>query len=160
MQGDVLELATLDLHNKAVAAVNDCSQKIAKYFREDLLPIQHKILWQRVLRGDGCVFNRGVVVFDTLRWRTLQLTETIEDLVDAFVDSKAKLWSSGISQPPFLLALAGRYEQLPVSWNVRGLGPVWKSTSELGYPEHDCGDLREPPRHRADMRPKFEFHTV
>jgi lipopolysaccharide biosynthesis glycosyltransferase len=120
--GDVLELATLDLHNKAVAAVNDCSQKIAKYFDEKLLPIQHKILWQRVLRGDGCVFNRGVVVFDTLRWRTLQLTETIEDLVDAFVDSKAKLWSSGISQPPFLLALAGRYEQLPVTWNVRGLG--------------------------------------
>ena len=47
-----------------------------------------------------CVQSR-VVVFDTLRWRTLQLTETIEDLVDAFVDSKAKLWSSGISQPPF-----------------------------------------------------------
>ena len=130
VQGDVLELATLDLHNKAVAAVNDCSQKIAKYFDEKLLPIQHKILWQRVLRGDGCVFNRGVVVFDTLRWRTLQLTETIEDLVDAFVDSKAQLWSSGISQPPFLLALAGRYEQLPVSWNVRGLGrfyTVWNS---------------------------------
>ena len=71
-------------------------------------------------------------MFDTLRWRTLQLTETIEDLVDAFVDSKAKLWSSGISQPPFLLALAGRYEQLPVTWNVRGLGrfyTVWKSNS-------------------------------
>ena len=27
---------------------------------------------------------------------------------------------------------------------------VWKSTSELGYPENYCGDLREPPRHRAD----------
>ncbi len=26
---------------------------------------------------------------------------------------------------------------------------VWKSTSELGYPENYCGDLREPPRHRA-----------
>ena len=28
--------------------------------------------------------------------------------------------------------------------------PVWKSTSELGYPEKYCVDLREPPRHRAD----------
>jgi len=28
--------------------------------------------------------------------------------------------------------------------------PVWKSTSELGYPENYCKDLREPPRHRGD----------
>ena len=27
---------------------------------------------------------------------------------------------------------------------------VWKSTSELGYPEKYFVDLREPPRHRAD----------
>jgi WD40 repeat-containing protein SMU1 len=27
---------------------------------------------------------------------------------------------------------------------------VWKSTSELGYPENYCEDLREPPRHRGD----------
>ena len=27
---------------------------------------------------------------------------------------------------------------------------VWKSTSELGYPENYCGDLRGHPRHRAD----------
>ena len=48
--------------------------------------------------------------------------------------------------------------------------PVWKSTSELGYPEDVAGDLRGPPRHRADAatearrvdgvrRPKFDFHT-
>ena len=41
---------------------------------------------------------------------------------------------------------------------------MWKSTSELGYPEKYCVDLREP-RHRADAatesvgRPKFDFHT-
>jgi len=38
---------------------------------------------------------------------------------------------------------------------VRGQAPatspaVWKSTSELGYPEKYCVDLRESPRHRAD----------
>ena len=33
---------------------------------------------------------------------------------------------------------------------VQRAGPVWKSTSELGYPEKHCVDLREPPRHRAD----------
>ena len=33
---------------------------------------------------------------------------------------------------------------------VQRAGPVWKSTSELGYPEKYCVDLREPPRHGAD----------
>ena len=33
---------------------------------------------------------------------------------------------------------------------VRPLTAVWKSTSELGYPENYCGDLREPPRHPVD----------
>ena len=32
-------------------------------------------------------------------------------------------------------------------------GAVWKSTSELGYPENYSGDLCEPPRHRADAVP-------
>ena len=30
------------------------------------------------------------------------------------------------------------------------LNAVRKSTSELGYPENHCGDLRQPERHRAD----------
>ena len=33
---------------------------------------------------------------------------------------------------------------------VTASATVWKPTSELGYPENYCGDLREPPRHRAD----------
>ena len=46
---------------------------------------------------------------------------------------------------------------------------VWKSTSEIGYPDKYCVYLREPPRHRADAAtearrvvgvgcPKFDFH--
>ena len=53
-----------------------------------------------------------------------------EDLVDAFVSTRAKLWRGGISQPPFLLTLAGRYLKLGVEWNVRGLGRL-----ELGRAE-------------------------
>ena len=34
--------------------------------------------------------------------------------------------------------------------DVSRFAAVWKSISELGYPENYCGDLREPPRHRAD----------
>jgi len=47
---------------------------------------------------------------------------------------------------------------------------VWKSTSELGFPENYSEDLREPPRHRADEvaettsrrslgAPELDFHT-
>ena len=32
-----------------------------------------------------------------------------------------------------------------------GCSPVWKSTSELGYPEKYCVDLGEPPRYRTDV---------
>ena len=37
-------------------------------------------------------------------------------------------------------------------WKAYGVASiaVWKSTSELGYPENYCGDLCDPPRHRAD----------
>ena len=39
----------------------------------------------------------------------------------------------------------------PLEWRrFLTVGTVWKSTSELGYPEKCCMDLREPPRHRAD----------
>ena len=42
--------------------------------------------------------------------------------VELFVKTKGRLFHSGVSQPPFLLALAGRYHKLPLAWNVRGLG--------------------------------------
>ena len=44
--------------------------------------------------------------------------------------------------PVWLFRQAGRHMQ--------EYGAVWKSTSELGYPENYCGGLRDPPRHRAD----------
>ena len=37
--------------------------------------------------------------------------------------------------------------------SMKSFRSVWKSTSELGYPEIYCRDLREPPRHRADAVP-------
>lgn len=32
------------------------------------------------------------------------------------------LWRAGVSQPPFLMALAGKYEDIGAQFNVRGLG--------------------------------------
>lgn len=169
--GDVQDLASIDLNGRAVAAVRDCSQKISKYVDVELLleVKAHKALWHRVARGDGCVFNRGVVVFDTHKWRALQLTETIEELVDAFVASGARLWTAGVSQPPFLLALAGRYAQLPVTWNVRGLGRLDLGRNEWRKIKREAGrfgvDASQYERHLAPAGPFSErvypfFHPV
>ena len=136
-------LAEMDLGGRAVAAVEDCSQRLAKYVNFALL---ERTLARRdigalgrsrfagptaAVTNDTCVFNRGVVLFDPARWRALRLTETIEALVDAYVKSKARLWRGGVSQPPFLLALGGRYAKLGLEWNVRGLGRVDMSYVEF-----------------------------
>ena len=60
-----------------------------------------------------CVFNRGVVLIDPERWRTLGLTLAIESLVEAYVKCGARLWRGGVSQPPFLLG---------AGWSVREIG--------------------------------------
>ena len=85
------------------------------------------------MHNGTCVFNRGVVLFDPRRWRELGLTRTIEELVSAYVKSHARLWRGGVSQPPFLLALGGRYAKLPLEWNVRGLGRV-----DMSYVEYEA----------------------
>ena len=142
VEADVTMLRSLDMGGAPAAAVEDCTQKVHKYVNYELLEEKdhHKLggekHWSRFGLSDAaysnetCVFNRGVVLFDSARWRELRLTETIEDLVDAFVSTRAKLWRGGISQPPFLLTLAGRYLKLGVEWNVRGLGRL-----ELGRAE-------------------------
>jgi len=86
---------------------------------------------QQLVDEDTCVFNRGVVLFEAKRWRDLSLSALIEALVFSYVKSKAKLWRGGVSQPPFLIALAGRYKKLPLEWNVRGLGRVDLGRNEL-----------------------------
>ena len=178
VEGDVGELARLDLGGAPAAAVEDCTQKVFKYINYDLL--QRYDYAGRKDRGDGtlhwsrfgferdaysnetCVFNRGVVLFDCPRWRELRLTETIEDLVDAFVSSRAKLWRGGISQPPFLLALAGRYFKLDMEWNVRGLGRMdlgrneWLSLAAFAKERYGT----EPASFERHMAPSGPFkHT-
>lgn len=128
---------------KAVAAVEDCSQRLAKYVNFVLLArfLKHKKIAglshdrffgaTPIVDQDACVFNRGVVLFDTARWKELRLTSTIEELVTTYVKSRMRLWRGGVSQPPFLIALAGRYKKLPLEWNVRGVGRVDLSATEL-----------------------------
>ena len=90
-----------------------------------------------------CVFNRGVLVLNRDVWLREHFAEHIERHVIDFVHSRGALFRSGVSQPPFLLALATQYFKLPGEWNVRGLGrdaiggPEWHviaSQTRLAYP--------------------------
>ncbi|KAH8045422.1 hypothetical protein JL720_16701 [Aureococcus anophagefferens] len=72
--------------------------------------------------NDTCVFNRGVLLLNGEIWRRERMAERIERLVVDFVHSKGALFRAGVSQPPFLLALANHYFKLGQEWNVRGLG--------------------------------------
>ena len=139
VRGDVDELARMDLGGKPAAAVEDCSQVLRKYIDFPLAEAYRAATARRVggraCAGDGCepmpretpgnatcVFNRGVVLFEGRAWRAQRLAERIERLVVDFVHSKGALFRAGVSQPPFLLALAENYHKLDGAWNVRGLG--------------------------------------
>lgn len=146
VQRDVVKtLEHFDLKGKAVAAVEDCSQRFEKYVNFQLLD---RHLTRRniggltanyAFNGTTCVFNRGVVLIDPKQWREMGLTLAIEELVVAYVNSRARLWRGGVSQPPFLLALGGRYQKLDLRYNVRGLGRV-----DMGLAEYESAQNALP----------------
>ncbi|KAJ8613414.1 hypothetical protein CTAYLR_002277 [Chrysophaeum taylorii] len=115
--------------------------------------------------NDTCVFNRGVLLLNRDVWLRDRLAEHIERHVIDFVHARGALFRSGVSQPPFLLALATNYERLDGEWNVRGLGrdaigiPEWHdiaAETRRSYPgfvdfEHDLlGYMRIVAKSRRD----------
>jgi len=120
------ELASSDLGGKPAAVAEDCSQRLGKYVDLDRMKkknISKELSLTLLAKKKTCVINRGVVLIDTVQWSALNITGAIEALVLAHLSKRAgPLWRSGVSQPPFLLALAGRYHDLGAEFNVRGLG--------------------------------------
>ena len=141
VQADVTDLIGQCCGSRfAVAAVEDCSQRVDTYVsrvalqnmlnRPHLYALQ-KIHFSKVTQLEAtlhkvCVFNRGVLVLDFAIWRRLQITEEIEEWMRLFAQTldtrESLLYSYGVSQPPFLLTLYNRYVALERTWNVRGLG--------------------------------------
>ena len=172
VRGDVHELAQMNLDAKPAAAVEDCTQVLRKYIDFPLAEAYRAAAYRRVQavtgdcaigRGDGprpatceplprsmpandtCVFNRGVLLLNGEIWRRERMAERIERLVVDFVHSKGALFRAGVSQPPFLLALANHYFKLGQEWNVRGLGrdaigePEWLNIAgamRASYPKY------------------------
>jgi len=119
------ELSGLDLGGQPAGVAEDCSQRLGKYVDVDRLKrkgVAAELPLQLHAAKKACVVNRGVVLIDTLRWAEGNITGAIESLVRVHLSKRGPLWRSGVSQPPFLLALAGRYRDLGAEYNVRGLG--------------------------------------
>jgi len=51
--------------------------------------------------------------------------------MELYRSSKKDLYKFGLSQPPWLLAVRGRYQRLGPEWNCRGLGREFLDAQEL-----------------------------
>eukprot|EP00931_Biecheleriopsis_adriatica_P102405 TRINITY_DN77382_c0_g1_i1.p1 TRINITY_DN77382_c0_g1~~TRINITY_DN77382_c0_g1_i1.p1 ORF type:complete len:532 (+),score=112.39 TRINITY_DN77382_c0_g1_i1:141-1736(+) len=129
LEGDIEDLSRVDLGGKPVAAVEDCSQQFDLYI--DFKELK-KLGFEKAGVGEkDCVFNRGVFVMDVEQWRNLKITPEIERWMTRYRESKKDLYKYGLSQPPWLLALHGRYKRLGAEWNCRGLGREFLNSKEL-----------------------------
>lgn len=130
------ELATgrLDLKGRPAAGAKDCSQNIGKYVNFEKMKkhdVASRLPLQLKAKPSSCVINRGVVLVDTAAWSQSNITRAIELLVARHLSRDGPFWKSGVSQPPFLLAVSGRFLDLGVEWNVRGLGRANISPDEV-----------------------------
>lgn len=133
--GDLSKLLTFDLGEAPMAGVEDCSQKMVRYFRDKE---EVKGRYPNIPKTffDACVINRGVVLINTRAWKKLNMTGKILQILTENLEDP--LWHSGVSQPPFLLALASHpFKRLPQEYNVRGLGRKGISYTEFSMMEND-----------------------
>eukprot|EP00930_Biecheleria_cincta_P013197 TRINITY_DN11897_c0_g4_i1.p1 TRINITY_DN11897_c0_g4~~TRINITY_DN11897_c0_g4_i1.p1 ORF type:complete len:507 (+),score=85.03 TRINITY_DN11897_c0_g4_i1:116-1636(+) len=131
-----VELMSADLGGQPAAVAEDCSQRMGKYVDLDRLKrkgIQREVTLELHASKKTCVVNRGVVLIDVARWSSANVTGAIEALVAAHLSSRGPLWRAGVSQPPFLISIAGRYHNLGAEYNVRGLGRGDIAPEEVDY---------------------------
>lgn len=129
------ELQGLHLGGRPVGVAKDCSQKVGKYL--DLAKLKKSGVLNGLplslkMKPEACVVNRGVMLVDVTAWAEARLTEAIELLVAGHL-RHGPFWTSGVSQPPFLLVASGRYHDLGFEFNVRGLGRNDIAPDEVAY---------------------------
>merc|ERR1740130_858397 len=70
-------------------------------------------------------------------WRKLKMAQEIEVWMKRYTESKQDLYKYGMSQPPWLLTVRGRYRRLSLAWNCRGLGREFIGPKELARLKKD-----------------------
>lgn len=153
--GDLGKLFDMDLKGKPCAAVPYCNQRLKHYINFDVL---HELGYTGI-DPDSCIANRGLVLIDVQVWGKLKITESIEQYLDAYRTADKDLWVSGMSQPPWLLAMNGNYERLADDWNCNSLGrnSMDKVEAEhlrsLGFTNDMLRTLRVEEGYRGSLSP-------
>lgn len=130
------ELSEWSMQGRPVGGARDCSQRVGKYIyfhKLEELNIGDRLPLPLQAKREDCVVNRGVVLVDNKAWAKTNMTGMIETLVQIHLSEDGPLWHSGVSQPPFLLAIAGRYVNMGWQFNVRGLGRTDSSVLEVRH---------------------------
>jgi len=115
--GDLAELHDQDLDDQPCAAVPYCELRLEQY-------VDFKVLADLNLPKidpKACTANRGLMVINLPVWRRLHITRSIEQWLQRYADLDKPLWAGAMSQPPWLLALNGKYFHLRKEWNCDGL---------------------------------------
>lgn len=115
--GDLAALHDQELDDLPCAAVPYCHQRLEDYVDFKLLAS----LDITDIDPKTCIANRGLMVVNLRVWQDMRITEMIEQWLQRFGDLENPLWSGGMSQPPWLLALNGKYLHLGQEWNCNGL---------------------------------------
>lgn len=126
--GDLAALHDQDLDDLPCAAVPYCYQRLENYVDFKLLAS----LDIADIDPKTCIANRGLMVINLRVWQDMRITETIEQWLQRFADLEKPLWVGGMSQPPWLLALNGKYLHLGQEWNCNGLAREAMDKNEVG----------------------------
>ncbi|CAE7583386.1 GATL4 [Symbiodinium natans] len=106
--GDLAQLFDMNMHGKVCAAVPYCHQQLKTYINFEVL---HSLGYEGI-DPDSCIANRGLLLVDVVAWKSMKITESIENWLDVYRSSEIDLWVGGMSQPPWLLAMNGNYTRL------------------------------------------------
>ena len=132
--------------------------------RDTLAPKNATNAWQyfiRATRPDVVAENKDLSSGEVMkelkeRWKGLDDAERQPFLDEAAKDKErfheemaAYKGPCDADDAPWIPAVANSSNPLQSKIKTVTRGSVWKSTSELGYPENYYGDLRDPPRHRT-----------
>lgn len=138
--GDLAELDGMDMLGHPCAATPFCLQRMEDFMNFDVLT---KLGFGKVYDPKSCIANRGLLVVNVPVWEQKGITQKIEQWMERFNSSEKDLWTGGMSQPPWLLAVNGDYLALGDEWNCNSLGrsgmSMWESIAlrKTGF-DHDA----------------------
>lgn len=128
LQGDIVDLADIDLQGHPVAVVTECPGNESFETARNSRWLQE--LGATLTRPPACGVQQGIFVADIPRWKQLRISERLE----AWASQPRPLRGRGVdvSQIPWWFMTDQGYLRLDRSWNCNGLGRSSLSLARTG----------------------------